>query len=74
LPHGNGVLYSNGRVLFSGSFKFGKYHGYGTLHNPDYCPQPVDHKLIDLSRNYWQRFEGELEEGLMSGFGTLFFG
>ena len=31
----------------------------------------VDHKLFDLSRGYWLRFEGEFLEGLMNGFGTL---
>jgi hypothetical protein len=32
-PHGNGVLYREGRLRFSGSFKFGLFSGYGTLHN-----------------------------------------
>jgi len=59
LPHGNGVIYRNGKVFFSGSFKFGKYSGYGTLFNLDFTPGPVDHKFIDLSRPYWDRFEGE---------------
>ena len=36
LPHGNGILYSNGRILFSGTFQYGRYHGYGTLHNLEY--------------------------------------
>ena len=48
LPHGNGVIYRNGKVFFSGSFKFGKYSGYGTLYNLNFEVAPVDHKFIDL--------------------------
>ena len=56
LPHGNGVLYQRGQVYFSGSFKFGKFSGYGTLYNLDYRAELVDYKKIDISSRNWNRF------------------
>lgn len=58
LPHGNGVIYQAGRVKYSGSFQFGKYSGYGTLNNLEYRPEIIDHRFIELDKNYWSRFEG----------------
>lgn len=73
IPHGNGILYQEGKVKYSGSFKFGKYSGYGTLYNINFCSDQVDYRHIDLLKAYWSRFEGEFENGSMTGFGTIFF-
>lgn len=42
--------------------------------NLKYRPCLVDHREIDLSKEYWSRFEGEFEEGRKTGFGTIYFG
>ena len=72
LPHGNGVLDSK-TYQYSGSFINGKFHGFGTLLNLRYRPSPVDYRSIDLSKDFWTRFEGEFENGTKTGFGTIFF-
>ena len=56
LPHGNGVIYCNNKILYSGSFKFGKYSGHGTLYNLKYHKEEINYRCIDMKQNYWVRF------------------
>ena len=60
-------------MIYSGSFRQGKYAGYGTLLQVGYKEEEVDYRSIEMGRRYWKRFEGEFLNGLMNGFGTIFF-
>lgn len=57
---GNGILYSqNNDVIYTGSWRDGKFHGYGTLYNCSYDPSLiVTHRNLDLTQNNWIKYEG----------------
>jgi len=76
---GNGFLYDSlGRIIYHGSWKNGKYDGYGTfnkyisLKHNDTDNQPT-YKNLQTYQQLWTKYEGEFKNGELNGFGTFYY-
>lgn len=72
---GNGVLFfEDNRIEYSGNWRSGKYHGFGTLYNraPQTLTNPSGYKDLETVSEYWYKYEGEFLEGERDGFGTIY--
>jgi hypothetical protein len=77
-PEGFGNYKVQGRLLYEGEWKAGRFHGRGTLYL-DLVPgtrrkDRVCHEDLSEFRELATRYEGDFSEGKIEGIGTVVFG
>ncbi|EAR95170.1 kinase domain protein (macronuclear) [Tetrahymena thermophila SB210] len=79
IPNGYGILRDkNGKELYKGDWKNGQYDGSGILVNRNQNDSQaivIDHNELSqiLTLNLWIRYEGDMKQNQIQGFGTMYF-
>ncbi|KAL4480361.1 hypothetical protein ABPG74_020877 [Tetrahymena malaccensis] len=78
-PNGYGILRDkNGKEIYKGDWKNGQYDGSGILINRNESNKQqivIDHSDLSqiLTQNLWLRYEGDMKQSKIQGFGTMHF-